>query len=198
VLSLFIFFNLGIAVYYFPYLMKTMLGIDTVFTLSRLSVFNTTFLIIISGLTYLIVDPLLKTVYTLRFFYVFSVKSGDDIRTDMLNLKAAGKGVAFILFFIILTACSNAVASEKTDAGIKHPSPVNMTSPREIDDSIEKVTRHWEFAWRMQDKKIDEDNNGIGTLERFILWIKGYIEPAGKYIIKKIKEWIKKFLALGD
>lgn len=193
VISIFIFFNMGIAVYILPYLLKTLLGIDTVFSLSGFSILNTTFLIIVSGLTYLIVDPLLKTTYTLRYFYVFSVKSGDDIRTDMINLRGVSKVITCLLFFVLLNACSNAVASDEPGVLVKEPSTVKLASPEEINSSIEKVTRESEFAWRLQNNKTDEDKNDIGAIERFILWIKDYIVRAGKYIFKLINEWIKKF-----
>jgi hypothetical protein len=195
-LTIFIFLNVGIAVYILPYLLKTLLGIDSIFTLSGLSVFNTTFLIIASGLTYLIVDPILKTVYTLRYFYVFSVKSGDDIRTNMLKLKTIGKGMACLLIFILLAACSNAAVTDKTDAVIKQPSLVKMASPEEINGSIEKVTKYREFAWRIQGKKVDDDKNDVSTIERFILWVKDYIERAWRFIFKIINKWIEKLL--GD
>ncbi|MBN2419753.1 MAG: hypothetical protein JXL81_10240, partial [Deltaproteobacteria bacterium] len=191
VVSFFILLNVGVAVYYLPILLKTLFGIDTIFTLSGLSVFNTTFLIIVTGLTYLIVDPLTKTVYTLRSFYISSVKSGDDILTDLLNLKAVSKGLACILFFILVTACSSAAASDKRDIEVKDTSTVRLAPSEEIDKSIEEVTRNWEFAWRMENKKIDDETD-IGAIERFIFWIRDNIEKARKYIFEKIGKLLKK------
>lgn len=194
VITVLTFFNMGIAVYILPYLLKTLLGVDTVFSLSGFSILNTTFLIIVSGLTYLVVDPLLKTVYTLRYFYVFSVKSGDDIRTDMINLRSAGKVITCLLFFVLLSSySSNAAAADDPGATVNQSSTFKLASPEEINSSIEKVTRESEFAWRLQNNKVDEDKNDIGAIERFILWIKDYIVRAGKYIFKLIIEWIKKF-----
>ncbi|MBN1904918.1 MAG: DUF4129 domain-containing protein [Deltaproteobacteria bacterium] len=195
VITVLIFFNMGIAVYILPYLLKTMLGIDTVFSLSGFSILNTTFLIIVSGLTYLVVDPLLKAVYTLRYFYVFSVKSGDDIRTDMINLRGASKVITCLLFFVLLSSySSNAAAADEPIAAVKEPSTVKIASPEEINSSIEKVTRESEFAWRLQNNKEDEDQNEIGAIERFILWIKDYIVRAWNYIYNKLNEWIKKLI----
>ncbi len=197
VITVLIFFNMGIAVYILPYLLKTLLGIDTLFSLSGFSILNTTFLIIVSGLTYLIIDPLLKTVYTLRYFYVFSVRSGDDILTDMINLRGAGKVITSLLIFVILSSYSSNAAAYEPGATVTQPSASRLASPEEIDSSIEKVTRESEFAWRVQNNKVDEDKTEIGAIERFILWIKDYIVRAARYIFNIINEWIKRLIVTG-
>lgn len=91
VLSLFtvvVFLNLGLLMLFVPQMLKTLFGFETVFTLSGFHVFNTTFLSVLIGLTYLCVDPLLACVYTLRAFYGESVESGADLTSE---LKAIAK-----------------------------------------------------------------------------------------------------------
>ncbi len=83
IFSLIVFANLAIAIYLFPQMVKTFFGYESVFTLSGTKLLNTTFWMIVSGLTYLCVDPLIKTAYALRCFYGLAIASGDDIRIEL-------------------------------------------------------------------------------------------------------------------
>jgi hypothetical protein len=91
VLTLFtgiVFLNLAILLLFGPGLLKTLFGIETVFTLSGFHALNTTFLSVLFGFTYLCVDLLLACVYTLRAFYGESLESGADLASE---LKAIAK-----------------------------------------------------------------------------------------------------------
>ncbi|MBL0714818.1 MAG: hypothetical protein JJV98_14075 [Desulfosarcina sp.] len=79
--GLFVFFNSVMVLALAPALLKRFFGIDTIFTLSGVwGLFNTTFLVVAAGLTHVCLDPLIKTVYTLRCFYGRSLKTGEDLR----------------------------------------------------------------------------------------------------------------------
>jgi len=91
--GLFVFLNLVSALLLGPLLMKELLGVETVFSRSIYSFFNTTYLALGFMLTYLCVDPILKAVYTLRCFYGESLLSGEDLRAD---LKAASAPAAVL------------------------------------------------------------------------------------------------------
>jgi len=88
IFSLAVFANLAIAVYLLPQMVKTFFGYESVFTLSGANLFNTTFWITVLSLTYLCVDPLIKTVYALRCFYGLAIASGDDIRIELHSVIA--------------------------------------------------------------------------------------------------------------
>jgi hypothetical protein len=88
IFSLAVFVNLAIAVYLFPQMLKTFFGYESIFTLSGAKLFNTTFWITILSLTWLCVDPLIKTVYALRCFYGLAITSGDDIRIALHSVIA--------------------------------------------------------------------------------------------------------------
>jgi len=80
------FINIGVLMLLGPQLLKTLLGIETVFTLSGFHAFNTTFLAVVIALTYLCVDPLIAAVYTLRCFYGESIESGADLAAELKSL----------------------------------------------------------------------------------------------------------------
>jgi hypothetical protein len=72
-----------------PSLLKMLFGVDTAFTQAGIhSVFNTTYLACSFALTYIFVDPLIKTVFVLRCFYAQSVRSGNDLKAELARLRA--------------------------------------------------------------------------------------------------------------
>jgi len=86
-LGIFVFLNIAICLYLLPQLLNSILGIETLFTMSgQLSLLNTTYLAITLGITFLCLDPLLKTAYILRCFYGESLSSGEDLKADLKKM----------------------------------------------------------------------------------------------------------------
>ena len=81
--GLFVFLNALLASAAVPMLLKSLLGMETVFSRGGLALLNTTFFAAMFSLTYLCVDPILKTVYVLRCFYGESIQSGADLRAEL-------------------------------------------------------------------------------------------------------------------
>jgi hypothetical protein len=129
-LSIVVFINAGMAVVALPYVMKTLLGIDTVFTRSPYTFLNTTFLAIVSGLSYLVLNPFVKAFYVLRCFYGESLTTAEDLRAE---LRA---NVVAILSLLALLGAGMAQAQEKD-------------LPVQLDRSIERVLQSPEYAWRL-------------------------------------------------
>ncbi|PAW80134.1 MAG: hypothetical protein B9S32_02030 [Verrucomicrobia bacterium Tous-C9LFEB] len=80
--------NIILTLFALPYLLRALFGVETLFTISGLHLFNTTFIVTACALTFLCLDPLLKAAYALRCFYGDSLTSGDDLR---LSLQAIQK-----------------------------------------------------------------------------------------------------------
>ncbi len=85
----YVFLNWAVTGLMLPHLVKMLFGIESAFTRSTFSLLNTTFFAGMLGLTYLCVDPILKTVYLLRCFYGESLESGEDLRAELTS--AAGR-----------------------------------------------------------------------------------------------------------
>jgi len=76
--------NIAIMAVILPSLLRALLGVQTAFTLSGWhGVFNTTFLMTVLGLSYLFLDPIIKSVYVLRCFYGESWKTGEDLLAEL-------------------------------------------------------------------------------------------------------------------
>ena len=100
--GLFVFLNLVTGVLGIPFLLNKFLGVDTIFTQSTSAMLNTTFFAAILGLTYLCVDPILKTIFALRCFYGESLKTGRDLKAELKNVQAPGASVGTIALVLLL------------------------------------------------------------------------------------------------
>jgi hypothetical protein len=86
VFNIFVVLNLFSLFFLLPFALKTFLGVETAFTQSPWSLFNTTTLAVVCGLTYLCVDPLAKAAYVLRCFYGEALRSGADLEAEFKAL----------------------------------------------------------------------------------------------------------------
>ncbi len=82
--AFFLWLNMAVLIFMAPGLIKTFLGIETVFSRAGgFALFNTTFFAASFALTYLCVDPLVKSFYALRCFYGQAVATGEDLKVEL-------------------------------------------------------------------------------------------------------------------
>ena len=93
--------NVAFILFWAPELLRMFTGVETAFTRSPYTFFNTTFLAVSIGFTYLFVNPLTKASYVLRCFYGESLHSGDDL---MLGMRKAVKAAAAAASAAVLRA----------------------------------------------------------------------------------------------
>ncbi|MCK5203737.1 MAG: hypothetical protein KAR15_07690 [Desulfobacterales bacterium] len=188
-----VFLNLAGAIYILPHLLKKYIGVESMFTLSGSHVINTTFWVVTIGISYLCMNPLVKTVYALRCFYGAALKSGDDLKTELKGLMPGRTGVAIGLFVVALFAGSPipSIAIE-----------THFASPEALDRSIDEVMARREFTWRMPRELIAEDEKTPkGPIASVVAWI---IDKLGKGIkavinwVDKLMDWLIGLLPAGD
>jgi hypothetical protein len=187
--GLVIFLNLSFATLIIPQMAKTLFGIDSIFTLSGMRmILNTTFWIAMLGMTYLCLDPFIKTVYVLRCFYGSALKSGEDLKKELQRILVGGKKMAMGLAVVALCATPFTCIAE----------PPPLVSPGELDRSIEEILGQREFSWRMPRETIEEgEQEANGPLAAAIKWLldvlaKG-IRTLGKWITQ-LFEWLENLL----
>jgi hypothetical protein len=188
-----VFLNIAGAIYLLPHILKNYLGIESMFTLSGSHVINTTFWMVTIGLTYLCMNPLVKTVYILRCFYGAALKSGDDLKTELKSLMAGRTGV--VICVLVAALC----------AGSFIPAMATQTrhiSPEALDRSIDEVMERREFTWRMPREGIAEDDEAPeGPIASVVAWI---IDKLGKGFkaffnwIDNLIDWLMELLPAGD
>lgn len=177
-----IFINVAVAVIVVPQLAKTLFGLDSAFSFSGIyMLLNTTFWIVALGLTYLLLDPLIKATYVLRCYYGSALQSGEDLRTELGRHTARRKKLAVGLLLVAVWLTPLAVLAAE---------PVAV-SPSDLDRAIEDTLDRREFAWRMPRDTIRADEHkDKGPIEAAVEWL---IEMLGSGI-KKIGTWIAKFI----
>ena len=188
-LGVVIFLNLSFTALMIPQMAKTLFGIDSIFTMSGMRmVLNTTFWIAMLGMTYLCLDPFIKTVYVLRCFYGSALKSGEDLKKELHRILAGGEKMAMGLAVVVLCA------TPLTCLAGQPP----LVSPGKLDRSIEETLGRREFAWRMPRETVPEgEQETKGPLAAAIKWLldvlaKG-IRTLGKWIAQ-LFEWLENLL----
>ncbi len=84
--STIVYLNVAVVIFFIPQMIRTLFGVESLFTMNPLQALNTTFLTVVCGVTYLCVNPLVKTIYVLRCFYGESVHSGADLAAELDQL----------------------------------------------------------------------------------------------------------------
>ena len=183
------FVNIGITILAVPYLLKTLLGIETVFTRSGLWMFNTTLLAVTAGLTYLAVNPLAKAVYLLRCFYGESLETGEDLRAE-LKIGASGSVVARAVCVLLIAGCvtGSGQPTEQTGAAL---------SPQELNRAIDDVIHRPEFTWRMpraERPTEDQPNWFVRATENMIRITIDGLAWVRHQVVDRIGKWLDDWL----
>jgi len=187
-----VFLNIAGAIYLLPLLLKKYLGFESIFTLSGFHIINTTFWMVTIGLTYLCMNPLVKTVYILRCFYGSALKSGADLKTDLQRLMS-GRTAAVVGLLIFA-----AFASPMSSPAAGTP----FTSPQALDRSLDEVLEQREFAWRMPREMIAEDEkDSKGPIASLVAWILDKLDKgfsAALNWMDRLIDWLVNLLPKGD
>ena len=188
-----IFLNIASTAFIIPQMVKTLFGIDSIFTLSGMRmILNTTFWIAMLGTTYLCLDPFIKTAYVLRCFYGSALKSGDDLKKE-LNLALAGeKKMAMGMMIVVLCAIPFTCLAGQSSS----------VSPKELDRSIEETLGRREFAWRMPRETIQAgEEEAKGPLEAAIKWLLDGLAKGIRILeqcISQFFEWLENLMPEGN
>ena len=181
--GLVIFLNVSLAAFILPQLLKSLFGIESVFTLSGYRmIFNSTFMIAMLGLTYLFLDPIIRTVYVLRCFYGSALDSGKDLKAELARILKPGAGT--ITGLLVIAGCMMPIfGNAETTPGV---------SQAELEQSIEEVMNRPEFSWRMPREKVAEKQpEDLGPLAAAIKWTIDMIEKGIETIVGWIKDLLK-------
>jgi len=188
-----IFLNISFTAYIIPQMVKTLFGIDSIFTLSGMRmILNTTFWIAILGTTYLCLDPFIKTAYVLRCFYGSALKSGDDLKKELNRALAGEKKMVMGMMVVVLCAIPfTGLAGQSFSV-----------SPKELDRSIEETLGRREFAWRMSRETVQaEEKEAKGPLAAAIKWLLDGLANGIRTLeqwITQLFEWLENLMPKGN
>jgi hypothetical protein len=201
VFGLFVFLNLCTVCFATPLLFKTVLGLETMFTRGAMAMLNSTFFAAMAGLAYLCLDPVVKSLYTLRCFYGESLRTGEDLQAELRTISAASTAPA-----IAALACAVFILSPNASAGeLSHSESVNLyvshtstadpsasVSPDELDRSIQDVIQQRKYTWRSPREKLIEPqtNSDEGVIRRFLRQVGEFF---GR-VTSRIMNWLDELL----
>jgi len=178
--------NIASVLFLLPAFLHSFLGIQTVFTLSSWSsIFNTTFLMTVFGLTFLCIDPLAKAAYALRCFYADSRHNGVDL---ILRMKTASKTMALLLLGLFCLSGSWTSVQAEESTGLQAPE-------HQLNTAIDNVMTQPEYAWRMPREMQSDDSTEHGFLWSFLKQVGEHMEKLLKKIVSllnKLAKWIEK------
>ncbi len=186
--GIFVFLNIAFVIIYIPHFLKSLLGVETLFTKAGWNVFNTTFLVVTLGVSFLVLDPLVKAVYMLRCFYGESLQSGEDLKLELRSLMSHGKtaivilGVVFSLMSVPCLADASDSSRSEPVSGAEHAS----VSVEKLDTAISEVISQREYEWRLPRDVMREAPEKRGLIETFI---SGVVETVAGWL-RPVKEWL--------
>jgi len=200
--GLFVFLNWITVCLLLPGLVKTLFGVETMFSRSVSGMLNTTFFMAMTGVTYLCVDPIVKAFYALRCFYGQSLQSGEDLKVELKQFAARAAKVVVLMGLVLFPFAANLHAGTPETASSPPPSPPKAESektaalsPSELDRAIQETIQQRKYTWRMPREKVAEPE----TAERGV--IGRFLERVGKMLREWVRaglewlgEWLKKLM----
>ena len=189
--GLYVFLNWTTVCLALPGLFKMLFGVESAFSQSPYAMLNTTFFAGMFGLTYLCVDPVLKTIYVLRCFYGESLQSGEDLKAELKPFVASIQSAAAAIL-VFMAICSAAPANAENTTTPAAP-PVNQKiSPPDLDRAINQTIHERKYVWRMPREKIVEPDSDEGIVAKFFdqlgtmlrKWVHAALDWLGKILRK--------------
>ncbi|QOX80537.1 DUF4129 domain-containing protein [Trichlorobacter lovleyi] len=186
-----LFANIAVGVYFLPHLLKTLFGIETIFTRSDQMLLNSTFWAAIAVLTQLCLDPLVKACYVLRCHYGESLSSGADLRAQIKSIAGrAALLVPLIAFWLVTCGSLPVSAAPQTD----EPQQRLQQRAARLDRAAAEVIKDPRFAWRLPREHHQLEKRALpGFMQSIITWIQdsaatvgGWIDDVIKWLLKKL------------
>jgi hypothetical protein len=171
-----------------PDLFKTLFGIESTFSKSPMSMLNSTFFAAMFGLTYLCVDPIIKTFYALRCFYGESLQSGEDLKAELKQFVISiPRAIALVLIFGAVFFSSPATAADAAS----NPKTPPAVSSSDLDHAINQTIHERKYTWRMPREKIQETDADEGVLGRFFDKVSEMLRKWARAVGNWINELLK-------
>lgn len=157
--------NVATAFFAVPWLARVLLGLDNLFGLSGWWALNSTFLALVTIITWLAVDPLVKAFHVLRTFYGEACRTGEDLRQEFQfkSPRSRGRVGAILLLVIglggIMPAGPTALRAESAQPQL---------SEQQVDAALDEVLTRRDFRWQLQPVPVVNDSEETGLVKGFV------------------------------
>lgn len=179
-----------------PSLLKILFNIETVFTLSQMSLMNSTFGAIVCSLSYLCLDPVIKVAYALRCFYGEARHTGADLLAELHQYPRQTGVVLTGLLGVGITLLGTTVyaAPLATPVSISQETPQTQVSAEELERALRDVMQQRKYAWRIPREHAAPSHEEIEReLPPFLEALADTLEKWGESMSKwfdKVEQWI--------
>ncbi len=162
-----------------PFMLRILLGIETQFSIGATSINDPTFMLIVCAMTYLCMDPVIKTAYVLRCYHADALHNGNDIRMNFKRFHAKlARAVGASVAVLLLTGFASAGA-QSLDTRV---------SPDALDRALDQVLEQRDFAWRAPRVIPEREPN------RIVTWFQESLTGAWDWVrdkFRRVYEWIE-------
>jgi len=162
-----------------PHLLKTLLGIESLFGMNSFSMLNSTLWVIVGILTYLIIDPLVKAIYVQRCYQGRSLHTGEDLLAD-LHISLSAKKTFLVALFVcgmLITGFFAATTARAEAESLPHRT---SHSSEQMNKAIEEEISRIEYSWRMpREPEPEEDKEESGFMRVAIETVKYWVDALG-------------------
>lgn len=195
-----VFLNWFVVALALPQLLKMLFGIESAFSRSAVAMINSTVMTSMLGLTYLVLDPVVKAAYVLRTFYGESLTSGEDLKSNLRQFAAAAQQTLLLLCIVCVFACGALAQAQPGPA--PQPAPPSgspAVSPAELDRSIDGVIHETKYAWRLPRAPAEAAEKGMLSqfLEDAGSLVVRAVRAVVNWIVDRIEAWLKRTQVSG-
>ena len=159
-----VFINVMSLLFLLPQLFKMFTGMETQLTLiGEYLLLNSTFVATCACVTYLLLDPMIKTLCVIRCFQGEARITGADLKTELRQQRALR--MAAMLAVILLAGLgggTNARAQGETPAARQA-----QIDPATLNSSIDEVLTRRAYSWRMPRPVVEEAEAEKGAIASF-------------------------------
>jgi hypothetical protein len=181
--------NILIALLALPQLFKTLFGIESLFDMQSFSMLNSTLWVIVFALSYLVIDPLVKTAYLLRCYQGRSLQTGEDLLASLrIGRKTARLLAALLLCGLLATAIGSVTPAAAAEAT---PAPA---APAQLDRAIEQELSGIEYSWRMPRPTLADAAAEESGFWRIAAETVGYWGRVLKGTLNNFFDWLDKLI----
>ena len=193
-LYLCVFLNVFVLLFVVPGLLKSLFGIELAIVLNLTTFANTTVWAVALATTYLLVNPLIRTVYTIRCFHGTAATSGEDLKASLRDLSRERwrRRLTAALLALPVILASGAGADRRAGA----------IPPPELDSAIREVLSRPVHSWKLPRVELGEEQEwpswlerwwgkASGALDALVGWLERGARRLGKWLDKQIRRLIR-------
>jgi hypothetical protein len=136
-----------------PWLLKTLLGVATPLIENGGIWSDTSTLVAVAGMVYLLLDPVVKAAFVLRCFRSEAAHTGEDLRVALRRTRSLSAG-ALLLAGLAALLLGNAASAQETPAtSVSQEAQTSQIPVGQLDGQIDQVFKDKSYAWRLPGAK---------------------------------------------